>query len=104
YWYYLNPLLNELSEQFAAGLIKRDLGLPVTSATYLVALTCECAGEIRMRKVRAMVIQKTALENLPTEAPSLTASSHSTRWTTLNQLAAEWKARPWKFIEVELCL
>jgi len=104
YWYYLNPLLNELSEQFAAGLIKRDLGLPVTAATYLVALTCECAGDIRMRKVRAMVIQKAILENLPTEVPSLTAPSHATRWTTLNQLAAEWKARPWKFIEVELCL
>lgn len=102
YWYFLNPILNELSEKFARGAIERDLGKPVKTATYLVALTCECAGDVRMRKIRAMVIQKSVLMALPIEAPAVNAASHKTRWTTLNQLADEWKKHPWKFLEVEL--
>ena len=102
YWYYLNPILNELSEQFAGGLLKRDQGVPATMARYLIALTSECAGDLRMRKVRAMVIQRALLEQLPPEPPTFESPHHHTRWDTLQQLAAEWKVRRWKFVEVEL--
>ena len=54
-WYFLNAVLNDLSEQFAVGLLKRDSGAPVVATTYLVALTSESAGEMRTRKIRAMV-------------------------------------------------
>lgn len=104
YWYYLNPILNELSEQFAVGLLKRDQGAPVTSSRYVIALTSECAGDLRMRKVRAMVVQRTLLEQLPAEPPAFESAHHLTRWETLKQLASEWGQRPWKFIEVELCV
>ncbi len=104
YWYYLNPILNELSEQFAVGLLKRDQGAPVTSARYVIALTSECAGDLRMRKVRAMVVQRSLLEQLPAEPPAFESPHHLTRWETLKQLAGEWSQRPWKFIEVELCV
>lgn len=104
YWYYLNPILNELSERFAAGLLKQDQGAKGTSARYVVALTSETAGDLRMRKLRAMVIQRSILENLPEEQPALEAPHHHIRWTTLKQLASEWSQRPWKFIEVELCV
>jgi len=102
YWYYLNSILNEIAEKFALGEIRRDLGLPVTRGTYLICLTCECAGEMRTRKVRAMVIQKKYLEHLPETPPALEHATHITRWETLRILAAEYQKNPWQFLEVEL--
>lgn len=104
YWYYLNAVLNEVSEQFAEGLIRRDMGLPVKSEEYVICLTCESAGEIRTRKVRAMVIRKELLTHLPLEKPEFEAKTHATRWTTLLILAGLYDREPWKFLTVELCL
>jgi len=104
YWYYLNSVLNEISERFAVGTIRRDIGQPVTSARYLVALTCECAGELRTRKVRAMLVRLELLENLPEKMPEFDNPHHATRWDTLQCLASQRKLNPWKFIEVEICL
>lgn len=103
-WFYLNSVLNDLSEQFADGLLKRDMGGPVNAAIYLVSLTCESAGEMRTRKIRAMVIQKNTLVNLPAECPKLEASQHGTRWKTLQFLAAQYQKNPAQFLEVELAV
>lgn len=103
-WYYLNAVLNDLSEQFAVGLLKRDLGAPVTAATYLVALTCESAGDMRTRKIRAMVVKKSLLTNLPAAAPQFESERHVTRWQTLQFMAAEYAKAPNRFLEVELCV
>ncbi|MGE3316845.1 MAG: hypothetical protein AB7O26_17140 [Planctomycetaceae bacterium] len=51
-----------------------------------------------------MVIQKKLLDNLPKEQPKLSAQSHITRWETLNILAAQWKAAPHQFLDVELSI
>lgn len=104
YWFYLNPVLNELSEQFSLGMLSRDMGLPVERASYLIALTSERAGEIRTQKIRAMVIHKTLLENLPEEEPEYESKNHATRWKTLNTLARLYKTQPWKFQDVEICI
>ncbi len=103
-WYFLNAVLNDLSEQFATGLMKRDMGAPVTTALYLVALTCEAAGDMRTRKIRAMVTKKSLLTNLPAEMPKLESSHHGTRWLTLQFLATEYTRNPQRFLEVELCV
>jgi hypothetical protein len=103
-WFYLNAVLNEISEQFAAGLMKRDMGAPVASAVYLVVLTCEAAGDMRTRKIRAMVTKKSLLTNLPAEMPKLESGHHGTRWQTLQFLAAEYARHPQRFLEVELCV
>lgn len=103
YWHYLNPVLNEISEHFASGYLRRDAGLPVNSEIYLLCLTCEAAGGMRQRKVRAMLMRKSVLTNLPAEKPELESSSHETRWTTLNQIAAEYKKEPERFLEMEIC-
>lgn len=102
YWQYLNAVLNEIAEKFAVGEIRRDLGLPVTRGKYLICLTCECAGEMRTRKVRAMVIQKKHLENFPAVQPKLEHASHITRWETLKILSEQYKKAPWQFIDLEL--
>jgi hypothetical protein len=103
-WYYLNAILNDLSEQFAVGLLKRDLGAPVTAGMYLVALTCESAGDMRTRKIRAMVVKKSVLTNLPVDAPKFESERHLTRWQTLQFMAAEYAKNPSRFLEVELCV
>jgi hypothetical protein len=103
-WYYLNAVLNELSEQFAAGQLRRDAGAAVVSARYLVCLTCESAGDLRTRKIRAMVARKEFLLNLPADTPKFVQPHHQTRWKTLQFLSAEYQRNPWRFIEVELAL
>jgi len=103
YWYCLNPVLNEISERFASGHMKRDLGMPVSAQEYLVCLTCEVSGELRQRKVRAMMIQKAVLQNLP-EQVEVYEPHHRTRVNTLHQLAAQYAKNPHRFIEMEVCM
>jgi len=102
YWYYLNQILNELAEKFATGQLKRDLKLPVTSATYLICLTSESAGEIRTRKIRAMLIRKDQLLNLPEAVPQFERPHHITRWETLQRMRAAYQKDPYLFLEMEL--
>ena len=104
YWYYLNSVLNEVAEKFAEGQLRRDLETPARTETYLICLTCEVAGEMKTRKIRAMMIRRKLLENLPTEQPILERPTHNVRFRTLTQLAAAWKATPERFIEMEICL
>lgn len=103
-WFFLNSVLNDLSEQFALGLVKRDLGGPVHSAKYLIALTCEAEGEMKTRKIRAMVIKKTLLLSLPEETPKLESPRLITRWGTLKFMAAEYARNPDRFCEIELAV
>lgn len=101
-WFYLNSVLNDLSEQFAAAFLKQDMTGNVASATYLIALTCESEGEMKTRKIRAMVIQKSLLLNLPQEVPKFESPRHITRWKTLQMMAAEYNKNPDRFKEIEL--
>jgi hypothetical protein len=101
-WYFLNAVLNELSEQFATGLIAREAGKHVVSARYLICLTNECDGDIRTRKLRAMVVRRDLLLHLPEETPTFESPTHAIRWKTLQQLNIRHKKEPWRFLEVEL--
>ena len=102
YWYYLNQILNELAEKFATSPLKRDLKLPVTSARYLICLTSESAGEIRTRKIRAMIIRKEQLMNLPETPPQFESPHHITRWETLQRMKAAFEKDPHLYLEMEL--
>lgn len=103
-WFYLNAVLNELSETFAEGLFRREAGKPHDGIRYLICLTNECDGEIRTRKIRAMVIRKETLLNLPKEQPELERPHHSIRWATLQQLQKAYTADPTNFIEAEIVI
>ena len=104
YWFYLNAVLNEIAEKYSQGEMRRDMGMFVTQAKYVICLTCESAGEIRTRKIRAMVVQKKLLENLPTTQPKLEHATHITRWETLTFMAAEYKKNPWQFMEMDISM
>lgn len=103
-WYYLNAVLNEISERFADGHIRRDAGLATHSVDYLVCLTCERAGKARTHKIRAMLIQKNLLQNLPVQQPGFEQETHVTRWETLKILAQRYSIAPHYFLELELCV
>ena len=101
-WLVLNSVLNELSERFSSVFLRQDLGLPTTTAPYLIALTNERAGDLRTHKLRAMVVRKDRLLNLPAQMPALDNPTHATRWKTLHALAKAHRADPKHFLEVEL--
>lgn len=103
YWYYLNAVLNDLSKQFVEGQLRRVMGLLVRCERFLICLTSEADGGIRMRKVRAMVIAESILTALPETEPVFESSHHGTRWKTLCKLASSYGKSPEKFIRVELC-
>jgi hypothetical protein len=104
YWYYLNAVLNEISERFADGQVKRDLGQPVNCGSYAMCLTYESVGQLKTRKVRAMLIRKETLLSLPVEPPKFTSEHHITRWETLHKIKAAYQTKPWQFISVEICV
>ncbi|MDA1230823.1 MAG: hypothetical protein O2856_08615 [Planctomycetota bacterium] len=101
-WFYLNAVLNELSETFAEGLFKREAGKPHEAIRYLICLTNECDGEVRTRKVRAMVIRKDMLVNLPKDQPALESPNHAIRWKTLQHMQKAYAADSSHFIEAEI--
>jgi hypothetical protein len=104
YWYFLNSVLNEVAEQFSEGQLRRDMGLPVNIQRYLICLTSECAGELKTRKVRAMLIQTSLLDALPEEQPTFESPHHITRWDTLQKLAKLRKSSAYRFLEIEICI
>ncbi len=101
-WFYLNAVLNELSETFATGLFRREAGQPHQATRYLICLTNECDGEVKTRKIRAMVVRKDALINLPKEQPTLESPNHQIRWKTLQQMQKTYATDPTIFIEAEI--
>jgi len=101
-WIVHNEILNQLSEHFADGLIRYDLGLKVKGAIYVIALTCEKAGEVRTQKVRAMMIRRRDLLNLPEEMPKLEHPVHETRYHTLKAMAKRFHDRPMDFIQMAI--
>ena len=104
YWYYLNSVLNEIAEKFSTGVIRRDMGLETKTTAYVICLTSECDDDVKTRKVRAMLIRSSLLENLPADMPKLERDTHSVRWNTLQILARERTKNPWKFLEMEIVL
>jgi hypothetical protein len=103
-WFYLNAVLNEISETFAEGLFRREAGKPYDAVRYLICLTNECDGEVKTRKIRAMVIRKETLINLPKDTPTFESPNHKIRWTTLQQMQKAYAADPTSFIEAEILI
>jgi hypothetical protein len=102
YWFYLNSALNEVSEKFADGFIRRDAGQDQKETIYILCLTNESDGGNRTRKIRAMLIRKDDLLNLPKEMPELESKNHETRWRTLLHMAQVYHKKPHQFFSVEI--
>jgi hypothetical protein len=105
-WFLLNFVLNAVAEQFVAGHIRRDAGMPVAVVQYALFLTCELVGEERIRKVRAMLIRKDLIENFPymDTVPQLENPWHVDRIKTLRIAAELYKKEPDNFLTLEVCV
>ena len=104
-WFILNAILNEVAERFSGGSLAKDLGLPVVSHAYLIALTNEIAGEVRTHKVRAMVMRKDHLVSGRFEGDvALEKEHHRTRLKTLAVLRRAYETTPDQFLELQLAL
>ena len=105
-WFLLNFVLNHIAEHFTQGLVKMDAGQPVTKVVYAIFLTCEKVGDERIRKVRAMMMRKDALENFPypDSMPELENPWHSDRILTLRKAAEVYRTQPEQFLTLEVCI
>jgi len=105
-WYVLNYVLNAVAEHFAAGQLKQDAGLPVTTIRYALFLTCEHVGEERIRKVRAMMVREEHLKAFPylETLPELENPWHKDRVKTLRKAAEVYAQEPDNFLMLELCV
>lgn len=105
-WYLLNFVLNAVAEHFVNGHVKQDAGQPVATVKYALFLTCELSGEIRIHKVRAMLVREDLLLDFPyaDAMPQLERDWHSDRIKTLRQAAELYKKEPDNFLTLEVCI
>ncbi len=101
-WFLLNFVLNAVAERFAAGQIGYDAGVPLRPVAYLLFLTSETVGEDRIRKVRAMLVRRDVLLDLPTETPRLEQPWHADRLETLRRAAEAYRREPDNFLMLEV--
>ena len=96
YWYYLNPVLNAISERFAEGYVRRESGVGAAEQTYLLFLTCENDQGIavRQRKVRAMMIREQVLLSTIDVTPQFRNEFQKARWETLRKVREELATNP----------
>lgn len=102
YWFFLNAVLNEVSEQFAAGLVAADAGLPVKASRYVIALTNEADGDVRTRKIRALLVNLELLQDMEKTAPNFESPHHRIRWETLLHIAEQYQQHPDRFLDVQI--
>jgi len=57
-------VLNELSEQFAAGFLAMSMGLPTRSEQFVLGLTCEKDPDVRINKIRVMIAAESLLKSV----------------------------------------
>ena len=103
-WYILNFVLNAVAERFVAGAVRQDAGEPVKAVSYALCLTSEADDELRIRKVRAMLIRRDLLADFPymDTLPQLENPWHDVRVLTLRKLAKAYQADPSDFLTLEI--
>ena len=96
YWYYLNPVLNAISERFAEGYVRREAGAGGTEQTYLLFLTCENdeGVAVRQRKIRAMLIRRSVLLSTVDVTPEFRNEFQKARWESLRKVRQELATCP----------
>jgi len=104
-WTVLNAVLNELSEQFAQGLLVRSVKGAAAPVWFVFGLTCEKHPAVRMNKLRVMVIERSLLEKIDRlEGLVFEQRTHHVRLDTLREMRAVQldPARRHNLMEVEL--
>ena len=86
-WLVLNSVLNEISGRFSEGFLAASMGLPTRAATYVFAITCEKHRDVRMNKIRVMLVEKSLLVGIDKlEDLQFESDSHHVRHETLKTM------------------
>jgi len=88
-WLVLNAALNELANKIGVGgWLGMDAGLPVVVENYIIGLTCEKDDDVRIRKIRLMMIKEKSLLDLyqRPNPPLFELRFHGVRWKTLRRM------------------
>ncbi len=86
-WVVLNSVLNELSEEFAEGFLAASMGIATKAATFVFAITCEKHRDVRMNKIRVMVVEKSLLFEIDKLSDvEFERDSHHVRYQTLKTM------------------
>lgn len=87
-WMVLNSVLNEVSEQFAAGFLAASMGLCTRSTRYVIGLTCEKDPDVRINKIRVMLVTESLLQKIDRlEDLEFEQKHHHVRLKTLKKMA-----------------
>jgi len=90
YWYFLNPVLNSISEQFAAGFVREEAGCACSTQKYLMFLTGGQDESMRQQKIRALLIREELLLKTEEVTPEFRNPFQGLRWQTLQKARREW--------------
>jgi hypothetical protein len=106
-WLVLNSVLNELSSRFSEGFLAASMGVPTRSATYVFAITCERHRDVRMNKIRVMIVEKSLLLEMDRfQDLEFESNSHHVRYETLKTMRQLYLAPEHRhaFMEIEIVM
>ncbi|MFH1266853.1 MAG: hypothetical protein ABIK89_14080 [Planctomycetota bacterium] len=106
-WIVLNSILNELSGRFAEGFLAASMGVPTRTASYVFGVTCEKHRDVRMNKIRVMIVARSLLEKIDqAEDLQFESKSHHVRHDTLKTMRKLYldPNQRHRFMEIELAL
>jgi hypothetical protein len=104
YLVYLRAVGDYLSGWFAQGHLRLDQGLPVHAADYVVGLAFEMGESARSKQLRAIIVSRELLEQLPAQSPIFEHESQRPRWHTLQAMAKAYRENPLRLTVVEVVL
>jgi hypothetical protein len=101
----LNEVANRVEVMLREGSFAALAGLPVRFVPLVVGLTCEKGADVRIRKVRAMVVEESLLRGIDQLAGvRLDKPHHAVRVQTLRHMAKLYAEKPGLFVRLVVAL
>jgi hypothetical protein len=101
----LNEVANRVEVMLREGSFAALAGLPVRFVPLVLGLTCEKGADMRIRKIRAMVVEESLLRDVDRLAEArLDKPHHAVRVQTLRRMAKLYAERPNLFTRLVVAL
>ena len=101
----LNEVANRVEVLLNEGSFAALAGLPVRYVPLVLGLTCEKGADVRIRKIRAMVVEESLLRNIERIAEvKFDKPHHVVRAQTLRRMAKLYAEKPSQFARVVVAL
>ena len=101
----LNEVANRVEVMLREGSFAALAGLPVPFVPLVIGLTCEKGADVRIRKIRALVVEESLLRNIDKIAGiRFDKPHHVVRAQTLRRMAHRYAEKPDFFARVVVAL